>query len=714
MTDTDKKTRKIGKEHSERLNKNKEMVEAWYQYFKPNNDRYWEFTKFVCATNLTNSDVAVLTTLQKPTVQFNILEAMISRLRTEFAQQEPSINVRAADGVPVEALTPEFLATEEVLESYLRAIFNDASNDNLQSNLNSDQLIGGFSAVWVRTEYVNDMSFEQQIIVERVFDPTMTFFDPMARTSHKGDGNYCGMMIPYTKERFIEEFGESAASGIKFNTASNLEGFQWSYSNQQQDIVLVAYMFQKKCKRVKIVRLSNGHVVPMEQYQKLIEIWDSIEQAPIVLEERWTDVEYIEHYRFCENKELYRGMTDYKYLPIVFVDGNSVLIRGTVTASTGEAGGATQQMTRPYVYHAKDAQRSKNFAGQAMMNEIENMVMHKFIASVEAVPEDYKEAYANVQEASVLLYNAFDDKTGERLDAPREIQRTPTPPIVESAFLNADATIQATLGSYDAAQGITSDMSGRAIIQGALQSDGAAGPYLINYLKAWDRIGQIVLDLIPKYYKTPRSLPVVGRDGKRGFRMVNNPGAEDNVDLNYDASMLQLKVSAGVNSRVQKQMSLDLIVKMMQASPLFADFINTDGLETMLDNMEIRNIDSLKAKAVEFTQQLKQQQQAMLDQPSEAQLQMEAFTDIEMAKVQQRSDEAEGKLAVSAAELALDRDKLEMEYMKMLSEIAEGEQKTMIERERAASEDARSAIELLLKLNEDRMASSEIELTVET
>lgn len=701
MTDTEKKSRKIGKEHHERLTKHKEMVEAWYEYFKANNDRYWEFTKFVCATNLSSSDIAVLQTLQKPTVQFNILEAMVSRLRTEFAQQEPSITVRAADGVPVEALTEEFIATEEVVESYLRAIFNDASNDNLQSNLNTDQLIGGFSAVWVRTEYVNERSFEQQIIVDRVFDPTMTFFDPMARTSHKGDGAYCGMLIPYTRSAFVEEFGEGAAKDIKFNNSSSLEGFQWSYSNQQQEVVLVAYMFEKKYKKEKIVRLSNGHVVPIEQYQKLIEIWDAIEQAPIVLEERWTECEYIEHYRFCENKELYRGMTDYKYLPIVFVDGNSVLIRGDASAaSTGGSGGATQQMTRPYVYHAKDAQRSKNFAGQTMMNEIENMVMHKFIASVESIPEDYKDAYANVQEASVLLYNAFDDKTGERLEAPREIQRTPTPPIVESAFINADNIIQATLGSYDSAQGLTSDMSGRAIMQGAMQADAAAGPYLINYLKAWDRIGQIVLDLIPKYYKTPRSLPVVGKDGKRGFRMVNNPGAGDNVQLNYDASMLQLKISAGVNSSVQKQMSLEMIVKMMQASPLFAEFINTDGLETILDNMEIRNIDSLKVKAVEFTQKLKEQQEAASQQPNEVEMQMQTLAQIEMAKVEQRSAEAEGKLAISAAELALDKEKLEIEYMKLLSEIEEGEQKMMIERERAASEDARSAIELLMTMSQ--------------
>jgi len=703
MKDNDKKSRKkpaftsshIGKDHSERLDKRIKMVEDWYQYFRDNNNRFWEFTGFVCASSISNSDKSVLKALQKPVVEFNILEAIVSKLRTQFAQQEPSITVRAADGVPIEELTEEFIATEEVVESYLRAIFNDASNDNLQSALNTDQLIGGFSAAWVRTEYVNELSFEQQIIVERVFDPTLTFFDPMARTSHKGDGSYCGMLIPYSKERFIKEFGEAAASEITFHTSSNLEGFQWSYKSQQQEVILVAYMFEKKHKKVKIVRLSNGHVVPLEQYQELIEKWDSIEQAPIVLEERWTEIETIEQSRFCQTRELYRGVTDYKYLPIVFVDGNSVLIRGD---NAGGEGGATQQMTRPYVYHAKDAQRSKNFAGQSMLNEIENMVMHKFIVSVEAIPEDYKEAYRNVQEANVLAYNAFHADTGERLEAPREVQRTPTPPIIESAFMNADATIQATLGSYDASQGIVDNMSGRAMIQGALQSDGSSGPYLINYLKAWDRIGQIVLDLIPKYYKTPRSLPVVAKDGKRGFRMVNNPGADRNVNLSYDSSMLQLKVSAGVNSRVQKQMSLDMMIKMMQASPLFAQFMNTEGLGIILDNLEIRNVDSLKAKEQAFMDMIKQQQEAASQQESPEAMQLQALTEVEMAKVQQRAQQAEGELAIKSAEVAIDKQKADIEEAKAIAQIQQMQAKVSLEQEKVDSENARTAVELAIKV----------------
>ena len=88
---------------------------------------------------------------------------------------------------------------------------------------------------------------------------------------------------------------------------------------------------------------------------------------------------------------------------------------------------ALSQMTRPYVYQAKGVQMLKNFAGQTIGAEIENMVEHKFMAAIESIPEDYRDAYDNPQQAQTLVYNAFYDKNPEQpLPPPREIQRTPT------------------------------------------------------------------------------------------------------------------------------------------------------------------------------------------------------------------------------------------------------------------------------------------------
>lgn len=725
--------RELAGKHKDKLKQHKKMVETWHEYFRLNNDRYWDMSKFVFASNLSSSDIASLNTLKKPCIQFNVLEAFVSKLRSQFVKQEPSFEVRAADGVPLEMLTEEFIATEKVVEGYLRAIFDDAANDGLQSNIHTDQLAGGFSVVWVRTDYVNEYSFEQNIIVERVFDPTMTFFDPLARTSHKGDGSYCGMLIPYTKERFAQEYGEKAADGIKFQNSGAIGGFSWSYKNQTDDIILVAYMFEKKSKKRKIVKLSNGDVIPLDNYKELLSRWDDITQPPAVLDERETDVEMIVHYQFCENKELYYEETDYKHLPLIFVDGNSTLIKGDASTSQGDAptaggnAGATQQMTRPYVYNAVGAQRAMNYAGQTISAEIENMVMHKWVVALEAIPDNdkYLPAYTNPQEASVLVYNAFDDKTGQPLQGPREVQRTQTPPIVENTFMNSVQTIQATLGSYDAQQGnIDPSMSGRAIMQGAMQADGAAGPYLINYIKAWNRIGQVVIDLIPKYYKTPRSLPVIDMDGKRRFQIVNAPKSmqqeqaqdreqqqqgdmnfdakgkeqQQSVSLSYEPHTLQLRIEAGVNSAVQKQIAMDQVVRLSASNESFQAFINERGLPYLLDNLEIRNVDSLKVEAEEWMQELKAQKEAAAQQPSPQQVEMEAIKEIEMAKVEQRREAQQGDMAVKAANVAVAKEKNSIEYQRLLAEIDEFEAKVAQSQQKAVAEESKAAVDLAIEV----------------
>jgi len=685
----------VAKKHTDKLNEIKKNIEQAHEYFIKNVNRFNDFMKFVFQTSLSSDDITKLDVLQKPAIEFNILEAMISRLRGEFAKQEPSIVARAADGVRIEELTPEFLQTLEIIEAHLREIFFDASNDALEYNIYSDLLAGGYSVVYVYTGYINELSFEQNIKVERVFDPTLTGFDPLARESHKGDGNYCFQLIPKSKEDFEEEFGKGSADNMKFERSSAVGDFNWSYLNQDQEIILVADYYCKKKKKEKIVKLSNGHTIVKKHYEEFLKLWGNqgfIEQAPVVIDERETIIETIDRYMVCEDKVLSHEETPYKFLPLVFIDGNSVVIRENED-------GASMQMTRPFVYHAKGVQQLKNFSGQTVAAEIENMVQHKFMVAVESIPEDYADAYKNVQQASTLVYNAFyKDNPEQPLPPPREVQRTPTPDIVNMTFMGTDQVTQTILGTYDSILG-TNDkqISGVAIQQGAMQSNAAAIPYLQGYIRGLNRVAQIVVDLIPKYYVTPRSLPVKAPDGKRSYQIINHPNNPNSVDFSYNPNSLQIKVEAGVSSAVQKQVALDQIIRMMQSSQLFAEFINTMGLETILDNMDIRGIEGLKAQAVQFMKQLEEQkaQQAQQGNPEETAMreQTEAIKEIEMAKIQQQQQKQEGELAIQAAKVANEKTLTDVKFMQIMAQINQNQTKLGIEQEKVDSENARTAIE---------------------
>lgn len=687
--------------HTDRLKELKKKVEDSQEYFSDNVRRFEKFLRFVFKTSMTNTELEALGETGKPTIEFNILEAFISRLRGEFAKQEPSLTVRAADGIPISMLDKQFSEMLDVVEAHLRAIFSDGSNDMRDYNVYSDLLAGGFSVLRVFTEYVNEKSFEQNICVERVFDPTLTIFDPLSRKSHKGDGQFCGELYPMTRQSFEDEYGKEAAEEMKFTR--NLSGFDWSFKNEEKEIVLVCDYYEKKAKRETILKLSNGHSVTKKEYEKFLLDWEEqglIEQPPVPINERKTLLEHIVRYRFCESKVLDYVETDYKHLPLVFVDGNSVVLRDA---------GAYTQMTRPYVYHAEGIQRLKNYAGQSLANELENTVQHKFVVALESIPLDYKEAYNNVQKPNTLVYNHFLDTNNPNvtLPPPREIARTPIPPEISNTFRSADEMTQTILGSYDSAQGVNqAQLSGIAFARSAIQSNNASVPYLVGYIKGLNRVAQIIVDLIPKYYRTPRSLPILLPDGKRAYKEINKKGS---LYMNFDPNHLQVKVETGVNFAMQKEIALQTIISMSQANQGFAQFFNEEGLPTLLDNIDIRGIDQLKEKANEWMQkqkqnqqqQMQQQQQQMQLQSQEQQMQMASMkkelespaqTQVETMFIQQKSQN-------DAANIAIKAQDSETKRLETLAKIQNANVDAELKAAELQAENERSAVESVLKIS---------------
>ena len=689
----------IARKHTTQLDKIKQSVEQAYVYFRPNYERFHQFMRFVYKSTLTEDDIAVLATLGRPQIEFNMMEAYISRLRGEFSRMEPGFVVRAQDGY--DDIDPQLLS---LLEAHFRAILNDSDNDGFSYDVYTDLLVGGFSVVEVYTDYISSMSMDQKICANRVFDPTLCGFDPLARKSHKGDGGYCFQLFPKEREEVEKEYGSNALKGLKY--ARSFSGFNWSYRAAKRDIVLMCQYDKKEFRKKKITKLSNGRVVTVENYEKWVEAWNQaghIEQPPIPIGKmRETTIEEITRFIFSGAELIDVQKTDFSMLPLIFFDGNSAILRDN-NDSTAE------QMTRPYIYNVRDAQRLKNYAGQSLANELENTVEHKFIASVESIPEDYIDAYIDVQKPGTLLYNAFLDGNPEiQLAPPREIVRTPIPPQISETFQMSDNLIQGILGSYDAALGIqNNELSGVAIMQGAMHSNAAAMPYTVGFMKGWNRVCQQLLDLIPKYYVTPRSLPIVLPDGKRSYQTINKPG---NPFMNYDAMSLDVKVEAGVNFAVQKQISLETIIQLMQTSEAFAAFINTKGLGILLDNIDIRGIEGLRQAAGQYmeevaqkqaeAQQMAQQQMAQQIDPKQV---MALQAQAEMMKVQQKKEAVATQAQVDLMKISTDdavkNKQADIDMLKVMAEIQGAGVDQAIKQEKLDAENARTAVEMAVKVS---------------
>lgn len=379
------------KTHQDQLTRIKTNVRRSYDYFKPNYDRYNEFNRFIFESSLKEEEITLLMTLSKPQLEFNILEAYISRLMGEFSKQEPDIMVSADDQNIADPLTIK------VLEQHLRHTLCDSSNQHTRYEVYKDILGGGFSTLKVLTDYAHPMSFNQVIKIERVYDPTLCGFDHLARMAHKGDGRYCFELFPRSKEDFEEEYPDIDLSMLNFRR--DFSGFNWSYLNDNCQTLILGDYYERISKETAIVQLRTGEVMTKKKYDEMLRTWSQFEAPPALMgKPRKTMIEHIDRYRLIENMVLEHEETDFKYLPLIFVDGNSRMIK---TPKNGNV----RQVTRPYVYHAKGAQRLKNYAGIALANEIENIVQHKFIIKKEALPkeEDLLAAIKDIQKPSNIV-----------------------------------------------------------------------------------------------------------------------------------------------------------------------------------------------------------------------------------------------------------------------------------------------------------------------
>jgi hypothetical protein len=685
----------VAKSASDKLARIKEDVSTSYKYFQDNYKRFHEFRKYIFKESITEQQKAAMMQLHRPVLEFNILEAYISRLLGEFAQQEPSICVTPAEGVPI---SYEVL---NIVEGHIRHILHQADKDSFSYEIYKDLLSGGYSVAKVWTDYSSPMSFNQQIYLSRVFDPTLCGFDPAARASHKGDGQYCFEVFPMDVKDFERDYPDVELKGINYER--DFEGFNWSYKDAMgKKLILVVDYFEKKKKRTRIVRLADGRVMTVKDYERMQAYWEEmnfIEQLPIVVgKPRWTELETVCRYRLIENQVLEYEETDYTYLPYVFVDGNSInLTQGTSNT--------TYQMTRPYVYHAKGIQDLKNFAGISLANYLENQIQSKFIVMKEAIPQedDYIEALTDIQKANTIVVNAFyENDPNKAIPQPiREVVNAGAPPEIMGAFQVTDPTTQTILGSYASNLGRDDTrLSGKAVIETAAQGNSAAMPYIVGYLQGLTQIGNIIVDLMPKYLVGKRTIPVIDSNGEQSYQEINMEGKPV---LDYKDRAIKVNIDAGVNFQVQKNKALEQIVALMQASPQFGQFMNSpQGLKILVSNLTIYGADRLQESIEPYIQEQAQQQQQAMEMQQQAMMQNPQMirAQAEMIKAQSDVQQTQIENQFELARLATEKELADAKILEAEAKVSQAQIDSAVRLEESQTSLEVHALESAAKLAE--------------
>jgi len=694
----------IAKKHRDQLDRIKNNIENAYESFQQNYENYNETRNFVFDTTISESQSSLLTQLRKPKVEFNVLEAYISRLRGEFSKQEPSILVSAKPGKEVDG------DLIKVIEGHIRYILQEANKAGLEYHCYTDTLSGGFSSMKVYTDYTGEMSFHQDIYIRRVFDPTMVGFDPMAMKEDKSDGEYAFEIFPIRRTDFERQYpGVNVDSVAQSNSVgSGVGNFRWYYSMNDDEVLLLVDYYEKKKTKKTIYLLSDGQVMDKSDYEQFLANWAAegrIEQSPVpVGKPRTTEITKIIRYKVMGSQIIDTEETDYKNLPLIFIDGNSVLSR-----KSGE--GTVRQMTRAYVKNAMGAQQMMNFAGQTLCNDIENMGPTKLIVAKDAIPPQYLDAYTNPQEAIIYIYNAFkNDDANVPLPPPIPMQRQDVPPAITNAFTGGPMLCQHVLGSFDGslAKMTEQQVSGVAIQESMTLSNSAAMPYVVSFMRGLQSAAQAAIDLIPLYYRTPRTIPTIDAEGNKSYVKINQQGG---LSMDYEHDAIQVNVEAGVSFGIQQDKALQQFAMVANASPILAEFFGEECGDLVLDNIKARNVEIMRERYDGWQKKREQmKQQAMQAQQQAPKLEQQALqiaaqqvqseNQVGMAKVQVQAQDSQAKNALKAAELELDKEKLKIELAKILADMRVEEEKLGIQQQEADDKRVSTVIDAAIKQSE--------------
>lgn len=671
---------KIAQKYYDRLSLIKKNVEDSRANDKRNNDLFNKSVSFIFDSTLSKSDRDTLQEADKPAAETNVLEAYISRLCGEFSKQIPDLAIRAQnDAVSTAQVT--------IIESHLRSIFSGSEYEDKAYQVYREQMTGGFSVFEVYTEYENENSMDQVIRISKSYDPTLCGFDPLAKEKSKSDGQFCYKLFPKYREDLEEEYPDLDLSMVKVSGKISGDSFRWNYKQDNKDVLYICDYYEKQYKYVTLYEISDPtnpdatHTVTKSEYEELIENWQGIQQPPQIIQEDRRKQTKIVRYKFIEDTLLERPEElDYDFFPLVFVDGNSARVYN-------------QQITRPYIYNAVDAQRIKNLAASNIVNDLENTRQTDVLISKQALPseQEYIEGWLNPQKTkAALVWDAVGDN-GEQLIKPDIFPRSQMNPAFMQIFDMQDKTIQTILGSYDAQLGINEkQLSGVAIVEGATQSNNAAMPYVVNYLAALNQVAKVVMNLLPKYYKTIRTIPVLTVNGKHEYVKINDRQSQNPIGIDFDKNDLEVSVVAGTNFDVQRNKAASTMMELSKASQSFNMWLNTEGLPLLIDNMDIRGKDQIKKGVEQFLEEQKKKQAQSGEKPNLQEEAMQAQIQLEQQKIHIEQKKVQLQSEKQDTEAMIQAEKLKQSQMKLISDI-DKDRANMILRAQEAKDDAQKA-----------------------
>ena len=655
-------------------NDKEEVVSRWESCKKVYDEQYeqckedWEFLHGVNQWEGKARESRVKS--KRPHLTLNQLLPYANQVVNDIRQANIAIRVSPVDD-------EADVDTAEIFQGIIRNIERQSGANMAYSSAALNAIGSGVGWIKLSTQYADPMSFNQEIVIDRVLDFTSVYLDPSSNELDGRDAEFGFIKRDYTKDEFKELYPDAQPISFEQNEV-------------REDNVCVVEYYSKHYEtfNIYLIELVDGleRIITQEEKDRLDEKNEELEFPVeyVIIDERETRIPYVKHCVYNgEDEPLEEESFPCKYIPLVPVIGAEVFIE-------------QKREFHSLIRQAKDAQRMYNYASSASIEMLALQPKAPWIAphgSFASFPNKW--SAANIENFSFLEYDLVYDENGQRAEPPQRQISPPGSPALMQESIKARDDIRLAIGIPDANMGMAGNqVSGVALRNKQIEGDNANFHFMDNLASSITQVGRILIDMIPRLYDKAMVMRIIGDDGQEKPVPVNQPFVKKDGDIRpaskgeeidgiyaLNAGKYDVVCDVGASYSSKRQETADKLIELVRAKPELAD-VTADLLFEALDLPKGKEIaDRLRANMDpamlgDDPQAAKLKEAAQMVQKLQEQLEMYDVA------LQEKKKDAEFEKTVKVKELEQESEKIQIDAQKAMADI----QKTQAEIEKMRAE----------------------------
>lgn len=576
----------------------------------------------------------------RPCLTINRLPQFVRQVTGDIRRVNPAIKV-----APGDANTSSESA--DIVGGLIRQIEAASGADSIYESAAEAAAACGMGNFRILTEYADDESFDQDIIIKPIRNPFAVVWDRAAVEPTRKDAKHCFIVEMMKREDFKAQYKD--ADCAEWRSGETIETQRWFSGD---DVAVAEYIWVETESETRARMADGSTVISPTKEQKAAAIAVRTVEKPVIM---WAKISARD---VLEGPQRLPG----KHIPVLAVIGEELVID-------------QKRVRTSVIRYSGDSQISYNYMRSTQVEVIALQPKAPFLLTPDQI-KGYAPMWAQANKSNLpyLVYNP-DSKAAA---APQRLN----PPVASTALMQeirlADEEMKATTGIYDASLGARSnETSGVAIAERKVEGQRSTSIYVDNLALSIARCGEIIVSMIPEVYDTERTIRILGDDGAEQLQVINQamvaPDGQQFQNNNLTVGRYTVRVATGPAYSTLKEEAANGMFEFLkafpQAAPVIADMVAENMPWPKAQQIAERLRKLAPPGAIEEApnsltpEQIRQRQQQQEQAAQQNQRQEAAFR-VEMAertaKAEKTAAEAQ-KVGAETASISLDAARKQME-----------------------------------------------------